>query len=570
MGLDDVTPLILLMRRLGGEPTDIEVKRAAGGLPRSVRETLSAFSNSNGGMLLLGVDEDTGFTVIDLDNPTALRDALVQMSRDDMTPPLQITAEIAEAEGQLVVVAEVPAVSSDQKPVYVTNQGIANGSYIRSGDGDRRMSQAEIALVMANRGQPLYDREPIEGTSIRDLDDDLLRRTLRRVRNAGHTRIAQAPDEVLLARLGVTAAAADAAPLTLAGLLTFGEFPQQFFPQLMVSFVAHSPDTARGTRLLDNQTIRGPIPDMVESALAVVQRNLAVRAIISDRGGRNDELEYPIEAVREAIVNALLHRDYSPTSRGTQVQIDLFPDRLVIRSPGGLYGGVVEDALGEEGVSSSRNATLASLLSDTYLPSSSDLVAENRASGIPAMIDATRRRGLPLPRFKDTITAFTVSMDRSALLSAETQAWIDALRADLPTPTHRIAVAMLRDGHITNEMLRQQWGVDRVIAGHVLRDLVEQGIAVKEGGRRYARYVLSPSPGKPEHDPFRLLDAPPSVAESLRTRGTASAAELAGDTGLSRTAVLKHLNRLIKERAAEAVGPSRSPRRTYRWITPSR
>lgn len=313
---------------------------------------------------------------------------------------------------------------------------------------------------------------------------------------------------------------------------------------------------------------------MIETTLSMLRRNLAVRAVISDRGSRVDEVEYPLEAVREAVVNALMHRDYSPVTRGTQVQIELFPDRLVVRSPGGLYGGVIVDELGEEGISSSRNAVLASLLADTYLPSSNlpssnELVAENRSSGIPAMLAIARRRGLPRPSFRSSITSFIVTMARSELLSPETRGWIAQLGAHLPTQAHQLALAMLRDDYLTNEMLRQ-WGVDRVAAGQVLRDLVDQGLAVKEGGRRYARYVLDPAVcGRSQApDLFSELSPPPQlgVEEALEARGEATASELIEMTGLSRTAVLNHLRSLADSETIGVVGSARSPKRRYRWI----
>jgi ATP-dependent DNA helicase RecG len=558
---DTVMEILTTLRRIGGEPTRIEAKRASGGLPKSVRETLSAFSNTDGGTVLLGIDEQSGFSLVELADPAALRDALIQMSRDDITPSLQISTDIVEIEGNRVVVAEVPPVAADRRPVYVTAQGISGGSYLRGGDGDRHMTEAEIAMVTAARTQPLYDREPVDGTSADDLDDEAVRRTLRRIR-AGYPKLAQSDDATVLFRLGIRAASSSESPLTLGGLLTYGQFPQQFFPQLMVSVVVHSPDPASGTRFLDNQTVRGSIPEMVETTLSVLRRNLAVRAVISDSGGRVDEVEYPLEAVREAVVNALLHRDYSPVTRGTQVQVELFPDRLVVRSPGGLYGGVVIDELGEEGISSSRNAVLASLLADTYLPSSNELVAENRSSGIPAMLAVARRRGLPRPNFRSSISSFVVTMARSELLNPEVRRWIAGLHANLPTPAHEIALAMLRENYLTNEMLRQ-WGVDRIAAGQVLRDLVDQGLAVKEGGRRYAQYVLDPAAsGRTEKPDLR------DVGEALRSRGEATASELVDLTGLSRTAVLNHLRTLTEAGTVVAVGTAQSPKRRYRWATP--
>ena len=569
---DNVIEILAILRRIGGEPTRIEAKRASGGLPKSVRETLSAFSNTDGGTILLGVDEQSGFSLIELPNPAALRDALVQMSRDDITPPLQISTEIVEIEGNPVVVAEVPPAPADRRPVYVTSQGISGGSYLRGGDGDRHMAEAEIAMVLAARTQPRYDREPIDGTSLDDLDDEAIRRTLRRVR-VGYPKLAQSDDATVLFRLGISAGPSTESPLTLAGLLTYGQFPQQLFPQLMVSVVVHSPDPASDTRFLDNQTVRGSIPEMVETTLSVLRRNLAVRAVISDRGGRFDEVEYPLEAVREAVVNALLHRDYSPVTRGTQVQVELFPDRLVVRSPGGLYGGVVVDELGEEGISSSRNAVLASLLADTYLPSSNELVAENRSSGIPAMLAVARRRGLPRPNFRSSISSFVVTMARSELLNPEVRRWIAGLHAQLPTAAHEIALAMLRENYLTNEMLRQ-WGVDRIAAGQVLRDLVDQGLAVKEGGRRYARYVLDPAASGRTREPDLLSallpDSVPDVSDTLRKRGEATANELVELTGLSRSAVLNHLRTLTEAGNVVAVGTAQSPKRRYRWVAASK
>ena len=567
MSTDNVIEILATLSRIGGEPTRIEVKRAAGGLPKTVRETLSAFSNTDGGTLLLGIDEESGFSLVNLSDPTGLRDALVQMSRDDMTPPLQISTEVVEVDGHLLVVAEVPLAPADQRPVYVKAQGVSGGSYLRGGDGDRHMTEAEIAMVMASRTQPQYDRERIDGTSSEDLDEEAVRRTLRRIRS-GFPKLAQSDDATVLFRLGITTGPTVEAPLTLAGLLTYGQFPQQLFPQLMVSVVVHSPEPDSGTRFLDNQTVRGSIPEMVETTLSVLRRNLAVRAVISDRGGRVDEIEYPLEAVREAVVNALMHRDYSPVTRGTQVQIELFPDRLVVRSPGGLYGGVVVDELGEEGVSSSRNAVLASLFADTYLPSTNELVAENRSSGIPAMLAVARRRGLPRPSFRSTVSSFVVTMSRSELLNPEVRRWIAGLHANLPTPAHEIALAMLREDYLTNETLRQ-WGVDRITAGQVLRDLVDRGLAVKEGGRRYARYLLDPavSGRAKQPDLFSELvpDRAPSVAEALEIMREATAGELVDRTGLSRPSVNNHLRALIDAGAVVAAGAVHSPKRRYRW-----
>lgn len=550
--------LLQTLRRFGAEPTTVEVKSGAGGFPTSVRESMVAFANTDGGVILIGVDEAADFAVVDLPDAARYRDRLIDLSRTAVTPPLHIETEFAELDGKRMLIAEVPALAADQKPAYVTTRGVTTGAYLRTGDGDCRMSEAEIALVYAARTQPTYDRESVSGAGMDDLDRTMLARTLERVRLSS-AYLRDVDDPTALHRLGVlTAPGADATP-TVAGMLTFGRFPPQFFPQLMVSIVVHPSGDEDQTRFLDNVTLRGPIPEIVAESLAALRRNLAARAVLVN-GGREDRLDFPLAAIREAVVNALMHRDYSPITRGTQVQIDLYPDRLVIRSPGGLYGPISDEDLGEVDVSSSRNAVLAQLLSDVYLPRTEQLVAENRASGIPLMIRQAQRHGLPRPVFESRVTSFTVTMSRSELLGPEVRAWLASLPVTLSTPAHEIAVAMMRyGGFVTNAALRE-WGVDRHVAGTVLRELTEGGVAVRQGGRRYARYVLDPTmtvkPGSGSVD----------VAGALAEAGFASASQLQTRTGLSRASVVNQLNRLIEAGLVEAQGAAQSPRRAYRWI----
>lgn len=559
MDTEELAALLQTLRRFGAEPSTVEVKSGAGGFPTSVRESMVAFANSDGGTVLIGVDEAAGFEVVDVVDPGRYRDRLVDLSRSAITPPLHVETTFAELDGKRVVVAVVPALPADQKPAYVTSKGVTTGAYLRTGDGDRRMSEAEIGLLYASRTQPTHDRERVDQASADDLDRTMLARTLERVR-LGSAYLRDVDDPTALHRLGVLSEPRSDAPPTLAGLLTFGQFPQQHFPQLMVSVVVY-PNGDDDTRFLDNATLRGPIPEIVAESLATVRRNLAARAV-NVGAGREDRLDFPLAAIREAVVNALEHRDYSPITRGTQVQIELHPDRLVIRSPGGLYGPISAEDLGEVGISSSRNAVLAQLLSDVYLPRGEQLVAENRASGIPLMIRQAQRHGLPPPVFESRVTTFTVTMSRSELLGPAVRAWLTALPVALPTPAHEIAAAMMRGGgFVTNAALRG-WGVDRHAAGTVLRDLTDGGVAVRHGGRRYARYVLDPAVTPAPSQ------APADVATELARIRTASAAQLQERTGLSRAGVVNQLNRLIDEGTVRAHGAAQSPKRRYEWLGP--
>ncbi len=589
----ELKALLANLRRLGGEPDRVEVKRAAGGLPKSVAETMSAFANTAGGVIILGVDEAHGFATVKLPDAMKLRDQLAQMSRDKLTPALQITTEILDIEGRLIVVAEVPAVRPDQKPVYVTARGIATGSFLRSGDGDRQLTQTEIAMFMAARTQASYDREPVPNSSTADLNPEMVLRFVQRVRSAS-PQLRNATIEQLYYRLGITSAPGKDATLTLAGLLTFGDFPQYWFPQLMVSVVVHPESENSEVRFVDNVAARGSIPEIIETCLGVIRRNLKVAAVIMDSGSRQDRIELPIESVREIIVNAILHRDYSPATRGTQIQVELYPDRLVVRNPGGLYGGISISELGESQISTSRNAMLASILADTYLPNSADIVAENRASGIVELLKNARDFGLAPPVFTASITSFEVSLGRIPLLNSSTRAWLDALPWSAPSPNHELALAMLKSARLTVHRL-QQWGVERVAAQQILRDLRQAGLVIEDVLRRPAEYVLAPDfeptqaptgppaetqplarsvksgaphpgfePTKPrpnQSDPAQIV-----IAELLQQETELTAAELTHRTGYSRATINSHLKLLAAAGKVESLGVARSPKRTYRWV----
>jgi ATP-dependent DNA helicase RecG len=303
---------------------------------------------------------------------------------------------------------------------------------------------------------------------------------------------------------------------------------------------------------------------IVEEALAAVIRNMSIRSFI-EGAGRRDVYDYPVEALREAIVNALVHRDYSPYSRGTAVQIVMYADRLVITNPGGLYGTVTEDDLGGEGVSSTRNSVLMRLLQDVQLPGDRT-VCENRGSGIPTIMRELRRAGSPLPEFHNRINRFKVLFPKHALLDDGTMQWIRSLGHDL-SPAQHLALAMLRQGKaVTNQTLRNL-GLEGRRATTELSTLVSLGLAVRIGERRHARYLLAPdSPttgtGPPREAPDE--DRTATVLRALAADVELSRKDLHDRTGIPQATLLRILRDLIDQGVVEATAPPRSPSRRYR------
>ena len=194
---------------------------------------------------------------------------------------------------------------------------------------------------------------------------------------------------------------------TLAGLLTFSKYPQTYFPQLCITAVS-LPGTEQGTigddgeRFIDNKRITGAIPDMLEEAVEFVRRNSRTKTIIDDNGHRVDKPEYPIKAVREAILNALVHRDYSIHTENVPIRIEMYRDRMEIMNSGGLYGKITIDALGKVRPET-RNAALANILELLH-------ITENRYSGIPTMRKEFEKAGLPAPIFSVVHGEFKVIM----------------------------------------------------------------------------------------------------------------------------------------------------------------
>ena len=396
----------------------VEAKAAREGLPSTARESVAAFANTRGGLLLLGLDEP-GFRPVDVDAPKLASD-LASTCADDLDPPIRPDIDIVTINGCRVVAALVDELPMGRKPCYLKRQGIDRGAYVRTNGEDRRLSAYEVHILVSGRGQPRDDVAVVDGAVRDHLAPELLDALLRRIRNRRGPMVADASDDEILQMMNIVVDG-DPPGVSLAGLLALGRYPQQFVPQINVTFVAYATVTgeplADGTRFLDNESMDGPIPVMLAAAQAAVRRNITRRAVVTG-AGRLDEWEYPEEVVRELIVNSLMHRDYHPLAHGSQVRIELYPDRLEVVNPGGLHGPVDRRMLLTEPVTSSRNSYLAKLLEDIEVPRTGRTVCENRGSGLISVAASLRRVGLAPLRIADRIDAFKVVI-RNRRLSRE-------------------------------------------------------------------------------------------------------------------------------------------------------
>lgn len=571
------------LRRLGLEPTEIEVKAAAGGLPKTVGETLSAFANGDGGTLLLGLDED-GFRPADGFDAGKIRDALDTVCHQKMSPPIRAAIEVIDFEGAQVVRLDVEELDPVDKPSFITERGEYNGSFIRGGDGDRKLSRYEVTQLLSNRDQPTHDQEVIAEATIDDLDPRLVEQVLRHAADRSPRAFEGVEPVVALKRHGAVQELDGTPRPTLAGLLSLGVYPQQFFPQLFASIVV-LPTTQmgelgpEGERFLENVTVDGPLPVILHEVTAVLRRNMSRAAIV--RGlGREDRYDYPTEVIRELITNALMHRDYSPESRGTQVQVELYPDRLVVKSTGGLFGGVTVDQLGAARIESkSRNATLAKLLADVPLPDRpNQTIAENRGSGLVTAVAALRKAGMSPPEFDAEPGRLMVTVPRTALLAPQTIEWIASLGLPELTDAQHLALAIMRSsGRVSVGMLRA-WGVSDTEARRAVRDLVARGVAIRTGGKRYASYRLVeevdqlPLPGletattASEATEREGIEAELDVIVQAIQAGHTTSRGMAEHIGMGYQTVLRRLRELEDRGVVEPTRPKKSSKQSYRIV----
>lgn len=581
-----LSEVVATVRRARTDLEKVEVKAAASALPKSMWPTVSAFSNYGGGLIILGLDESSGFTPTPGFDAARIQDAASEAFRPrrnsepagPVTPRPVGSIDIADVDGSPVVVIDVEELPPDNKPSYVTTQGVEAGTYERIGDGDRRMSSYGIFLLTTDGGQPRDDSAAVSGTSIDDLDPAQVERFISRLRRTRKRSIADLSSVTdILRRHNVVAS--DGKTLTLAGLLTLGRYPQQFFPQLMITFASFpgksKADIVGEVRMLDRQIIEGPIPVMVDDAVRAVLGNLKLRRV-SRGAGASDEPEVPLDAIREAVANALTHRDYSAFALGDQVRVEVYPDRVEIWSPGGIWGGRrVVDLY--DGNSRSRNQVLASLLTEVPFPDRDETVCENAGSGIPRMAGVLGRMGLPAPRFEARTTSMTVTLDRHGLLTPEAGEWLTDIGASsLPPDLQRALVLVHRGYEVEDQLLRAQFGMDSEDAKAILRELVLAG---------WLRYPSRPGdayrPGQRLVDADRDRDSllPGIIIESntprerslderilaiLATEQELSTHELAAALGTSPNSLRPRIRVLVEQGALWPTAPPQSKLRRYR------
>lgn len=381
----ELIALVTRIKCFRAESQTIELKAAKKGCPTRLYDTLSSFSNQNdGGILIFGIDEKD----YDVVGVYDAQDLMVQVNNQckQMSPMVRCLFTVCEIDSKIIVSAEVPGVDVAQRPVFYSGAGRIKGSYVRVGDSDEPMSEAEIYSYESFKKRIMDDIKPIDSPNLAFIDNQKIANYIQLLK-VNRPNFSSFSDEQILKLMGLQV---DNVP-TLTSLLCFSQYPQGCYSRLCIFAVVVGSGDTSNDRFLDNLHITGTIDQMTKQACAFVERNMRKKTIINAQGQREDKTEYPIIAIRELIINALAHRDYSLYSLNIPVCLTMYRDKIEIVNPGGLFGRATIRDLGNKHLDV-RNPILTDTLENLS-------VIENRFSGIPTIINECRKLGLKDPEF---------------------------------------------------------------------------------------------------------------------------------------------------------------------------
>lgn len=392
--------------------------------PDRLLRTVVAFANTSGGILIIGVQDRTG-RVLGIADPLAEEERLANLLSDGVAPTLVPDVEVVPWRKAHVLALQIHP--SPLRPHYVRRLGPDSGVFVRVGSTNRRADEALIEELRRYVRNEAFDERAMPELSPEAIDFRAASESfaeLRRLRRKD------------LLTLRMTTEHQGKLVPTIGGVLLFGKDRERYFPDAWIQ--AGRFEGLDRRRILDTAEIRGHLQEAVEEAIRFVRRNTAREAVIE--GARHaDRWTFPLTAVREAVVNAVVHADYSQS--GAPIRVSIFADRMEVENPGLLpFGLTVDDIRG--GISKLRNRVLGRVFHELGL-------IEQWGSGIQRMTAACLDAGLPAPEFEEIGTHFRVKMlatrGGAPTLDELEQKIVAALRAaGMALSTKQIAKAIER------------------------------------------------------------------------------------------------------------------------------
>ena len=435
---------------------------------------VTAFYNTRGGVIVFGVEDETRRPV-GVTNPQGIEEGLINILRARCSLDVMPAVEFVSYRGKEFVAARCP--QGAHKPYLVSGE---TRPYIRVGSSNRPAQDEEVRRLYVEGSAGGFEALPCRKANLSDLSEQLIADYVRRREETSGQSLGLSREEMLHS-LGCLSREGTQSGPTNAGVMLFAEDPQRFIGQAEVACVRF-----KGTDVIsyiDRRDLRGPLYQLVDEAEQFIYRHMKIGRRIEGFAGV-EYREYPQAAVREAIVNAVVHRDYS--RRGQRIRIFMFDDRIEVYSPGPLPPGVsLEKMRRLEAQSVLRNPIIVGVFRDL-----GSRYVERLGTGIRRMAQAMEEHGLPRPRFEVVGSEFRVTLtgpgERFMAEAATRPAWAESLN-------ERQVEAVLyvgEHGRITNREYRDLTGVSRRWATKELQEMVDLEILAVQGTGRATRYVL--------------------------------------------------------------------------------
>jgi len=340
--------------------------------------TLAAMANAQGGCLILGVEPEAN-RIAGLRNPGDTIEALF-VAAQSLEPPLILPMpQPIPIDGRQVVAARIPA---DMPHLYA----LEGRYFVRDGPLNSPLAAARLRRLLLERGDPGAEADCPSGASLDDLDLTVVSAFMNTLG------VPAGGDFVRgLQRRGCATIVDGRPAVTLAGLLLFGRDPQRWAPNAEIRLTYHAGRTPTGQ--LRRQLIRGRLMEQIRAAVKSLAAILPATVTMPPGWG------WPVEAVRQVIANAIVHRDYA--LREAAVHVDVFSDRLEVHSPGGLPGPVTLDTLSTR--SFRRNPAIAQVLDDIGGPGA-------QMPGLQALADWADRSGHRPPVIEEAASGLRVTL----------------------------------------------------------------------------------------------------------------------------------------------------------------
>ncbi|WP_028296660.1 ATP-binding protein [Olivibacter sitiensis] len=468
----------------------IEAKRGSA-IDRSILESVCAFSNEpglGGGYILLGVEQEElslfpTYYASGVEQSDKIQLDLSTQCASMFNQPIRPTIQVESVNGKNVIVAYVPELPDGQKPAYFRNENLPQGAYRRIGSSDQRCTDDDL-FVFFNK-EDSFDSALVSGSSLDDISEEALAlyRQLRGKVNAFAEEL-QYNDEDLLYSLGCIRKEKGKIQLTYAGLLLFGKriAHRRLLPMVRVDYVR-----VPGNEWMEDPENRFTTIDMRGSLLEMVQRvfsqitdDLPKGFVLPEGELQAESIGLPTRVLREAIVNALIHRTYRENQ---PIQIIRYGNRIEIKNPG--FSLKPEDHLGEPG-SKSRNPFIAAVFHETNL-------AETKGSGVRTMRALMEKANLLPPTFESDHgrNQFTVRLLLHHFLGTDDVQWLSTFEIYGLNEDQKRALIFTREvGAIDNSSYRQLNGVDILKASSDLRDMRIKELLDQKGKGRATYYVV--------------------------------------------------------------------------------